>query len=463
MGSPITFSGFNNIDFGVVLNAIMQQERAPIAAFEAQRNTLKAHDSAFATFATRLAALESAVEDLAAGEELSRVSAASSDETAVGISAGSAGAPGTYEVVVSDLARAQVLVSSSSYDSLDDVVATSGVITLAKFGDPPIDVVISGSMTLEELAEAINSDTDSPVTASVVQVSPGQYRLVLTGRASGAANAFTVQFSSPLGGGEGLTFTDTDTNGIYGDSDADNAQVANDAELTVNGVAITSASNTVDDVIPGVALQLRKKDPAATITVDVTKDQGAAVEQVNAFATAYNDVIKFINEQKTASASGKPGISRDPLVRGLRDALRLTIMGAEAGPGTFNRLAEVGIHFDGTGNITIDESLFKEALDAAPGDVATLFGGDDGTGGRFGALKALIADYTESGGLVADVRERIDQQVVQIGQRIDTLEAQLALRRAALQREFIAADRAMSQLNSQGSSLTQLTGQFRLF
>jgi flagellar hook-associated protein 2 len=463
MGSPVSFNGFNNFDFGVVLNAIMQQERAPIAAIHAQRTTLQGQNSAFATFATRLAAVETAVRDLAETRQLTRVTATSSDSSAVGISTGSASTTGSYQVTVSELARAQVLVSDSTYDSLDAVVATGGVISLARFGDPPIDVVISGSMTLEDLADAINNDPDAPVSASVVQVAPGQYRLVLTGRSTGAANAFTVSFSTPLTGGEGLTFVDTDGDEVFGDSDEDNAQLARNAELTVNNVPVESASNTVSDVIPGVTLQLKKKDPAAVVTVEVTKDQAAAVEQVKAFATAYNDLVKFIKEQSEASVNGKPNIGRDPLVRGLRDGLRLTMLDEQAGAGTFKRLAEVGIHFDGAGGITIKEDLLRRAIDTAPADLAKLFGGTDGTGGRFGALKSLIAEYTQAGGLLADARERIDAQVARLGQRIDTLESQLALRRAALQREFIAADRAMSQLNSQGSSLSQLAGQFRLF
>ena len=92
-----------------------------------------------------------------------------------------------------------------------------------------------------------------------------------------------------------------------------------------------------------------------------------------------------------------------------------------------------------------------------------MFGGADGSVGRFGALKTMIESYTEAGGLVSDVRERIDTQVSNLGRRIGTLEEQLAIRRAALQREFIAADRAMAQLNRQGSSLSQLGGQYRLF
>ena len=461
MGSPITFGGFNNIDFGLVLNAIMQQERAPLTAVETQKTALQAQNSAFSTFATRLGALESAVAALAGDDSLNKVAASSSDEEAVGISTGSASVSGRYEVVVSSLARAQVTMSQSSYSSLDSVIATSGVVTLAQFSQPPIDIPITGAMTLEDLAEAINQQPDSPVSASVVQVSPGEYRLVLTGRSTGTDNGFTVSLSTPLAGGEGLTFVDTDGDGSSGDDAADNVQAASNATLTVNQIPITSATNQLSDVIPGVTLNLKRADPASTIAVDVEQDHADTVAKVEAFATAYNDLVKFINEQMPSVASGRPGIGRDPMVRGLRDALRFTIMGAEGG--ALSRLPEVGITFDRTGKMVIEKDRLTEALETSVTDVQALFAGPNGGGGRFGALESLISGYTTAGGLIADVRDRIDDQVSRLNERLTTLESQLAVRRAALQQEFIAADRAMSQLNSQANSLGQLGGQYRLF
>jgi flagellar hook-associated protein 2 len=459
MGSPISFSGFNNIDFGAVLNAIMLQERQPLTAIETQRTALQAQNTHFSTLATKLGALQSAADDLTETESLTAVAATSSDPTAVGISAGNASVAGSYSVAVTDLARAQVTAAQTDYDGVDEVVATAGVLSLARFGDPPIDITLTGSMTLQGLADAINANTDSPASASIVQVSPGNYRLVLTGRNSGADNGFTVEATTPLTGGAGLTFKDHDSDGISGEDLLDFEQQARNASLTVNGLAVSSASNVLNDVVPGVTLTLFK--PSTTVTVDVTKDQNATIATVEKFITAYNDLQTFLKDQTTASTAGKPSIARDPMLRSLRDELRSTLI--EQYDGVLERVGAAGIGFDQTGKMKLDKTQFKKVLSESPDNVKELFSGADGTGGIFNEVKTLLDGYTQAGGFIADVRQRNSEHVSRLGQRITNLEGLLALRRATLQREFIAADRAMSQLTAQGGSLNSLGGQYRLF
>jgi flagellar capping protein FliD len=89
--------------------------------------------------------------------------------------------------------------------------------------------------------------------------------------------------------------------------------------------------------------------------------------------------------------------------------------------------------------------------------------GTTGSGGVFGALKDQVEAYTSAGGFVQDAKDRLKDQILRIDGRLDTMEMQLELRRVALQREFIAADQLMTQLNGQGSSLQALGGQYRLF
>jgi len=465
MGSPITFSGFNNIDFGQILNAIMTAERAPLNALETQKTTLNQQGTAFTTLASKLGALESAIETLADEDGFSVYAATSGSPENVGVSTTSGGVAGTYEVVVSVLARAQVMGSTTTYSSPDEAVATGGSLSLALYGNPPVNIpptAITGTMTVRQLADAINSDSTSPVTAAVVQAAPGQYRLVLTGRSAGSANAFTV--TSTLTGGRGLAFTDTDLDGTYGDSAADSAVIATNASLTINNIPVTSTTNTVEDAIPGVVLTLSKKDATKTVLVEVTESADEAKSQLDTFVKAYNDLMSFINEQGTAAAAGKANIARDSLVRtlkmGLTDDMRTEYL--EGGP-LYTRLATVGLEFNSDGTLKLDAAKLKAAIVDNATAVRKLFVGANGTSGVFGALKGQVEDYTKAGGLVHGAKDRLKDQIVKIDARLDSMELQLELRRTTLQREFIAADQLMTQLNGQGSSLQALGGQYRLF
>ena len=89
MGSPITLSGFNNIDFSQVLTALMAQERLPVTQLEQQKTALTNQKSFFATFASKLASLESAVQDLSSANAFEGRSATVSDTTAASVSVGS--------------------------------------------------------------------------------------------------------------------------------------------------------------------------------------------------------------------------------------------------------------------------------------------------------------------------------------------------------------------------------------
>jgi flagellar hook-associated protein 2 len=311
-------------------------------------------------------------------------------------------------------------------------------------------------MSVQDFANAINAQANSPVSASVVQTAPGQYRLVLTGRSSGSANAFTV--TSALTGGAGLTFTDTDGNNTYGDSAADLAVAATNASFTVNNIPITSATNVVDNAVPGVSLTLLKRDPATRVLVEVTESSEAAEKELEGFVKAYNELIAFLNEQGSAAANGKSNIARDGMVRSLKAELRLAMQQEYAAAGAdYSRLSTAGIEFEQTGTIKINATRLGAALKASSTSVRTLFDA------AFAEIKAQVEDYAKSGGLIQGAKDRLKDQIGKIDNRLESMQLQLDLRRAALQQEFIAADMLMTQLKGQGSSLQALNGQYRLF
>jgi flagellar hook-associated protein 2 len=459
MGSPISFSGFNSIDFGQILDIMMVAERAPMTRLETQKSALNTQGTAYTTLATKLGALESALAKLTDADGFSTKAVTSSDPEAVGVTATSGGVAGLYEVVVSELARPQVMASTSTYASPDETIATGGSLSVALFGNPPIQIppsALTGSMTVRQLADAINSQANSPVNASVVQAAPGQYRLVFTGRNAGTANAYTV--TSSLTGGTGLRFTDTDTDGTYGDSDADLSVVATNAALTVNNVPITSTTNEVEDAVPGVTLSLSKKDAARRLLVEVRDSSQAAEADLAGFVKAYNELMSFMTDQKTAAANGRSNIANDGMVRSLKAGLRSAMQAAYEDAGEdYARLSTAGIEFEQTGTITLNASKLQTALQGSTTSVQTLF--DQ----AFAALKEQVNDYTRAGGLIQNTKDRLKDQIGKIDTRLESMQLQLDLRRSALQKEFTAADMLMTQLKGQSSSLQALGGQFRLF
>ena len=448
MGSPITFSGFNQIDFNVVLNAIMQQESAPLQALQARQSQLQATDSTYGQLASKLDSLRTASEQLSDASKLTTYAATSSDTAALTVSASADAAAGRYEVTVNELARAQVTVSSTfSPDTDTTIVATGGSLTI---GTEPI--TIAGPVTLKALVAAINADANAPATASIVATEPGKYRLVLTSKNTGEANAFTI--SNQLTAGT-MTFADADGNNISGDSVSDNAVNATNASLLINNIPVTSTTNTLSDAIPGVTLTLLQKDPAKTVVVSVARDDEALADRVATFVESFNDLVKFADAQATASNNGTAGaIGRDSVLRGLRGALRNALLGAH-GSAAFTRLAEVGLGFTRTGELTLDRGALTSALDANPLALQSLFA--DTSTGAFTAVNSLIDDYTDAGGFLPDARTRLSDEISRVGRQMDDMSARLAVRRAALQQEFTAADEAMARLNSQKSSLSSIS------
>lgn len=441
MGSPITFSGFNNIDFSAILNALSAQDRLPVQLLEAEKADLARQRTAFGTLASRLASVESAARDLAASTAFTARTTSVSNPAVASATAAAGAAAGSYELVVNRLARAQVTTTDGGVPDADaTVVASGGSLSIGG-----VDVAITGDATLSGLAAAINETADIAVTASVVR-SGASYVLVLTGKETGETATFGV--ASNLTGGTGISFAGT------------NAQEAQDAEFRVNNVVINSASNTIQGAIPGVTLTLQQQSPAP-LTVVITADLGSVEQLVKSFTSAYNELSSFLDTQARAYANKeRDNIGGDPMVRALRQTLGRTLNAETAGATAFTSLAQVGLALNRTGVLEFRPADLSNALSDNPAAVRALFEGEDGA---FSRIREAIGAYTSSGGLIPTAQNRLTSQESKLSDRITELERRLTLRREALQREFIATDLAMAQLNASMGQLGSLGSQFASF
>jgi flagellar hook-associated protein 2 len=444
MSSPISFSGFNGVDFSLILNSVMTQESAPLKALQASQTAVATRIANFAMLATKTNALQTASDAMKSASSLAGFSAASTDSSAVAVSAGSGASAGHYDIVVKQLARAQVTASSSfAADPTAAFVTTDGTVAITATGSvTPVNVDVTSGMTLSQVADAINAKADAAATASVVQDGAASFRLVLTAKATGDANGFTV--------------ADTAAGDVQ--FRVINAVDAKDASLTVNNIDITSASNTLSAAIPGASITLLKKDATATVGVDIAADPSALKGKVSSFVSAYNDLVNFVARQTTAANSGdNSSIARDPLVRQLRNSLR-GVLASSYGAGATNNLSQVGVEFDRTGGtLSLNSAVFSAAVHNGTASLSSLFSGTTDTPGAFAAVSSLLDSYTQSSGMFSAVTAQLTAQVSNMSSQIDRMQARLALRRASLQAEYTAADQAMTALKNQSSSLTSFT------
>jgi len=440
VSSPISLSNFNSIDFSVILNAVMAQNSQPLTALQSQQTDIAAENNNYNLLATKLGSLETAAAGLSTASGVTEYSSTLSETGAVAVNANGDAVPGTYDVIVSQLAKAQVSASSSTASDADTTsVGTGGTLTIGG-----VDVTVAGSVTLTGLATQINATANMGVTASVVQSAPGEYRLVLTSKNTGSANGFTVTGS--LIGGAGTSFTNP------------TAQQAMDAKVTVNGVAITSSSNTLTSAIPGSSLSLLHADSTKTITVSVAADDSALTTNVQSFVSAYNDVIAFMTDQSTQAAGGATGtLAHESLLRQARGALR-SALSDTYGSGTFSHLAEVGIGFNQTGQLTLDKGALSAAVTQDRSSVVALFAGtttstNGFTNGAFGSVQGALDEFTRAGGFVSAAQVQLNAEGSRLDTQISDMTARLAIQRTTLQAQYTAADAAMTQLKSQSGTL----------
>lgn len=443
MSSGITFSGFNNIDFSVVVNAVMAQASQPLTTLQTKQTALKSQSSTFDTLTSKLSALDAAATALGKGSALTSYGASVSDSSVFTASTGTGATPGHYDVVVNELARAQVTASASTSPDADTTsVATGGWLTI---NGKKIDV--QAPVTLTELATAINQTDGVAAQASVVQTGANAYRLVLTGVATGQSNSFTID--NQLSGGSGVTFTDTDNDGLSGNSTADNAVQATNAQLTVNNLSITSQSNVVDQAIPGTSLTLLKKSPGTTVGLDVKSDANDLQAKLQNFITAYNGLQQFATDQATSAASGSTSsIARDPMFRALKNELRSTLLNAY-GSDSIQTLSQLGVEFTRTGALQLNTAQFQAATAGGVKAVKGILGDS----GAFDAVHSLLTQYTQASGMIPQAQTRLKDQVASLDSEIAAMQIRLDAQRASLQKEYTAADLAMTQLKSQSGSL----------
>lgn len=365
----------SGIDITKLVSQLVEVERAPQQArIDAKQKTLEAQISGYGKLKSALDTIKTAVASLGSTDLFNARSVAVPTSEAITADKVSPGAQiGSYKINVSAVASAQSIATKEQTER-DSALNMSGNMTIG-FGawtytgsDPTsfaantdreaLSINVTAADSLDTIAEKINSK-NAGVQASVIKVDD-KYQLTLTAP-SGKSNA--MQISVDDASLDGFSFTATNHSNVT------ETQQASDAKLTVNGLAVTRESNTIDDVISGLNFTLNKTMLATeSLTFSVTADKSAAETAVRGFVTAYNAFQETTNKLVGYTRDADNNLVRgdlagDSSARSTINRMRTLIGGAVPGlESGFTALTNVGIRTERNGSLSISESDFTAAF-----------------------------------------------------------------------------------------------------
>ncbi len=358
----------SGMDTASMIDQLMQLEGITQSRLKTRVRGHETAITALQSINTKMQALLTAAKDVRKPESWNSVKATSSDPS-VSVSARTGAIAGSTSFTVKELAKAEVETTSTAVASTGTVVASGGKLTFTKAGSAtPVELSV-GDGSLASIASAINAKSDLGVRATTIQVEPGQYRLQLTSTTTGAASAFSVSGFDAAYATTELT-AGTDALIQFGDNPLGQ---------------IKSASNTFDNVVPGVTFTVSAKDK--TVTLDLTRDAERTADKVKAVVDAANAALDEIRKQSAVDPTTKRG---GPLAAELvtRDLVQ-RVLGTVSGGTT--SMAAAGIELTRDGKVTFTRDKFLTALKENP----------DGTRALFGQPPAYTAGTTKTSGSVS--------------------------------------------------------------
>lgn len=409
------------LDVPTLVSQLMTVERRPIDTLTAKVTNVQAKISSFGTLKSLVSTLQSSLTKLTSS--LGGYTATASNSSVFSATAGSTAVAGNYSLSVTSLARTQSLVAAGQASSTTAITSGASTVTFV-VGGVSTDVSIGANATLSDIRDAINA-ANAGVSATIVNDGSGTpYRLALSASKSGTANAvssITVQAGGDSALNSLLAYNPT-TNPPASATMTQAVSAAN-AQFTINGIAITSSSNTVTDAIQGVTLSLKNTTTSETLTVE--RDTKSTTDAVSSFIESYNALVSQLKSRSayaSSASSTAPVLAGDGTVRLMLDQLR-DILSTGATGGTLQYLVEIGISVQADSSLKLeDSSKLTNALASNFSDVQNLLSSASGFITR---LDSWATSTLQTAGTIDTRVTTLNDQVSDYNDQIDKLEARM--------------------------------------
>ncbi|MEQ1496584.1 MAG: flagellar filament capping protein FliD [Novosphingobium sp.] len=438
---------------GVDMAGLAQSLASASFATKIDRNTARSETverqiSAASTLKSTLLQLASSIGDRVRAGDLSSQPEISNPMVA-NASKGAATGSGTYTLEVTQLATNQVL--SSVPFAAATTLAGSGSLTFrfgtvaggafnADPGQTPATVAIPAGATLTDVAGVINA-AGMGVTAYVATGTDGAH-LMLKGQ-EGEVNGFVIEAAETLGdpGLAALAWTPASTPARLHSS-------AVNAQFKLDGLAMTSATNKISDLVPGLNLNLNGTNSGSPATIRFSDPATSVTAFMNDLVSALNELAVQLKTQ-TDPLTGD--LARDSGARAMRRAFG-QFAGSTVMPGALSgepaTLADLGLATNRDGTFRLDSTRLTATLKSAPQGVAAMFTtGLHGVYASFDKLSRSLTAATDSDTLAASLIRLTAQKQDLSKEAAKLVEAQEKLR-ARLSRQFAGTESRVAESRS---------------
>lgn len=378
----------SGLNVSSIISQLMVVQNQPVTLLQSQEAADLTLVSNFGQLQSSLSTFQSSMQNLNNASSYQSVAGVVGNTSVATVSTTAKAATGSYALLVNKLAQSQTVVTagqanstnaigsgtiSFNFGSISGGTDTNGQYSGATYtnaGAAPKTVTIdSSNNSLTGIASAINA-ANIGVTASILNDgSSSPARLSLSVTNSGAANSLQI---SVAGDPALASLLNQDPQGTQNLTETSTAQ---NAQFTLNGIAISTPTNTTSTTIPGVTLNLLATNTTAT-TLSITKSNSGTTTAINAFVTAYNTIQSVISTATAYNATTKQAgplqgqNSINAILNQMQAILNAPVPGA---PNAISMLAQVGVSFKSDGTLSVDNTKLNAALASNPSAVAGLF------------------------------------------------------------------------------------------
>ncbi len=453
----------SGLDVTSIISGLMKVEQLPLTALQTKATAIQSTISSFGAVQAAMATFRDAAAALSLPSTWNASAGTSADPSSVSVVATASAASGNYAVQVQSLAASQSTVSGT-FASGDALVgagslhidlgswSTGQAAFTPKTGSIGVDIAVDATDTLATLAGKVNA-AGAGVTASVVNDTSGS-RLVFSSSTTGTDNAFRITATD---GGSGLAAFGYDPAG--GTTATTLTQGAANASATINGLSVSSATNTLTNVLDGLTLTLAKVS-SSPVQISVAQDAAAVKKSVQTFVDSYNALSTLLStDLKYDAATSTAGpLQADSAAATLQRQLRSMIGGPSTSSTAFTTLSQVGLEIQTDGTLKVNDTKLTSALTNTP-ELKKLFTNVDTanpSNNGFGIKLRTLGNTVLGGdGLLTARVAGLNSNLARNQKDQDTVSAHIADTQARLQKQYSALDTRMAGISTLSTYITQ--------